>query len=592
MKIATWNVRGLGGKVKKQEVRKLIFTVKPDFLCLQETKSESIDRRMCQRLWGSSEVDWEAKSSIGRSGGILCLWNKNVFQKQIASHGDGFVCVKGVLGQKNIQCGIINIYSSCNLQEKKELWASLESILKADPDRRWCLAGDFNAVRRNGERRGAGNSTSPAELKGFDDFILNNNLTDLPLSGKEFTCFSQSTSATSRIDRILFCENWLREWGTQIQLALDRNVSDHCPIVLKQPEEDWGAKPFRVLDCWTEHPDFKSYVTDAWNSISVAGWASYRMKEKLKQLKLKLKEWNTNVFGVVDNNINRIEIALNDIDKEAEKRTLSADEIVERRNLTTELWRQKKRKQSVLYQKSRFQWLKLGETNSGFFHRCVNGRRAMNSINGLQIQGEWIQEPSRVKEEILKHFSLVFSETWLNRPKPESIPFNQITTADNLNLTKPFTEEEIKEAVWSCDGSKSPGPDGFNFKFIRKFWELLKSDIFQFIHEFQKHGRLVRGSNPSFITLIPKKSSPQALSDYRPISMIGCLYKILSKLLALRLSKVLSKAISPTHSAFLPDRHITEGVLIANELVEEARRKGSSCVIFKADIEKAFDSVT
>lgn len=110
--------------------------------------------------------------------------------------------------------------------------------------------------------------------------------------------------------------------------------------------------------------------------------------------------------------------------------------------------------------------------------------------------------------------------------------------------------------------------------------------------EFYANGKLVKGSNSSFLTLIPKVACPQQLTHYRPISMIGCMYKILSKLLANRLSKVLKKVISPTQSGFLPGRSTSEGILVANELVDEVKRSSSSFVIFKADIEKAFDSVS
>lgn len=74
--------------------------------------------------------------------------------------------------------------------------------------------------------------------------------------------------------------------------------------------------------------------------------------------------------------------------------------------------------------------------------------------------------------------------------------------------------------------------------------------------------------------------------------MIGCSYKILSKILAARLSTVLKKVFSPTQTAFLPHRNITEGVLLANEVLDAVKRSGSSCIVFKADIEKAFDSVS
>ena len=107
-------------------------------------------------------------------------------------------------------------------------------------------------------------------------------------------------------------------------------------------------------------------------------------------------------------------------------------------------------------------------------------------------------------------------------------------------MAVPFLDLEIKEAVWSCDGDKCPGPDGFNFKFIKEFWEMMKTDFRKFVDEFHVHGSFPRGSNASFIALIPKTKHPQSFDDYRPISLIGCMYKVIAKLLANRLRQVIS----------------------------------------------------
>ena len=81
-------------------------------------------------------------------------------------------------------------------------------------------------------------------------------------------------------------------------------------------------------------------------------------------------------------------------------------------------------------------------------------------------------------------------------------------------LAVPFSDLEIKEAVWSCDGDKCPGPDGFNFKFIKEFWEMMKTDFRKFVDEFHVHGSFPRGSNASFIAPIPKTKHPESFDDY------------------------------------------------------------------------------
>ena len=86
-------------------------------------------------------------------------------------------------------------------------------------------------------------------------------------------------------------------------------------------------------------------------------------------------------------------------------------------------------------------------------------------------------------------------------------------------------------------------------------------------------------------------SKYQSLCDFRPISLVGCLYKIISKLLSLRLKNVMSKIIDSRQSAFLAGRGILDSVLVANEVLEEAKRRKKSCLFFKVDYEKAYDSV-
>ena len=106
-----------------------------------------------------------------------------------------------------------------------------------------------------------------------------------------------------------------------------------------------------------------------------------------------------------------------------------------------------------------------------------------------------------------------------------------------------FHEDEIKRVVWDCGSEKSPVPDGLNFKFIKEFWQLLKPDVILFLDEFYVNGIFPKGCNASFIALIPKVADPQNLNEYRPISLIGCMYKIVAKVLAKRLKKVMPTII-------------------------------------------------
>jgi hypothetical protein len=113
----------------------------------------------------------------------------------------------------------------------------------------------------------------------------------------------------------------------------------------------------------------------------------------------------------------------------------------------------------------------------------------------------------------------------------------------------------------------------------------------RFVSEFHRNGKLAKGINSTFIALIPKIDNPQRLNDFRPISLVGSLYKILAKVLANRLRLVIGSVVSESQTAFVRDRQILDGVLIANEAVDEARRSKKELMLFKVDFEKAYDYV-
>ncbi|GLT87684.1 hypothetical protein SLE2022_057510 [Rubroshorea leprosula] len=221
----------------------------------------------------------------------------------------------------------------------------------------------------------------------------------------------------------------------------------------------------------------------------------------------------------------------------------------------------------------------------------ANGRKAQNSISGLLCACRWVEEPDMVKKEVVNFFRNLFQEEHWNRPKPTNLLFKRISDEQRLWLERPFSDEEIEEGLKSCAGSKAPGPDGYNFNFLKLFWNCIKEDFVNFFREFHQHSRLVKGLNSSFLALIPKKLSPRELKDFRPISLIGCMYKLLAKVLANRLKVVMPEIIGEAQSTFVGGRQLVDSVLVLNEAVDEVRMRKKSAFIFKADFQKAYDCV-
>jgi len=166
-----------------------------------------------------------------------------------------------------------------------------------------------------------------------------------------------------------------------------------------------------------------------------------------------------------------------------------------------------------------------------------------------------------------------------------------VSQLENEFLCDEFSEKEIRDAVFQMEHNKSPGPDGFPAEFYQFFWETIKADLIQLFVEFHRGELPLHSLNFGVITLLPKKEDATKVQQYRLICLLNVSFKIFTKVLTNRLSVVAQKIIRPSQTAFIPGRHILEGVVILHETIHEMHKKKKNGVILKLDFEKAYDKV-
>ncbi|KAL8525193.1 hypothetical protein ACS0TY_014713 [Phlomoides rotata] len=287
------------------------------------------------------------------------------------------------------------------------------------------------------------------DILAFDEFIRNSGLVDLPMHDRLYTWYKPDGSCKSRLDRIL------------------------------------------VLQCLALISGIQRVVTEKWRSYEVEGWGGFVLKEKLKRLKTDIKQWNKEVFKQVDEKIEDRRNKIQELDMIDEAMGLVQNEIIQRNEERAGLLYDIKCRDNILQQKARCKWIKEGDANTRYFHKCINKRRKRNEISGVNIGSVWREEVQEVKKGIFDFFNTHFSRSSGPRPILDSGLFEKkISTEDNAMLTTTFSIEEVKAAVFECDSSESPGPDDFNFGFLKQFWELLEEEIMKMVQDFHSFGKI------------------------------------------------------------------------------------------------------
>ena len=236
-----------------------------------------------------------------------------------------------------------------------------------------------------------------------------------------------------------------------------------------------------------------------------------------------------------------------------------------------------------------------GERSSKYFFSLEKYRQESHSMKTIKCANG---DSLNTSEEILSEARQFYSELYTNDPCDNN---TQDVFIDNIDsylpendialCNTPLTLDDLKKSLFKMDNNKSPGSDGLTAEFYRSFFNRLGPILLKIVNTIHDTGELPNTMSQGIISLVPKKGDTSLLKNWRPISLLNIDYKIITKALAKKMSKVIGNIVSPDQTCSVPGRDISDNVLAMRDLVDFIEEKNLGGFLVKIDQEKAFDRV-
>ncbi|KAL0288480.1 UNVERIFIED_CONTAM: hypothetical protein Scaly_2730200 [Sesamum calycinum] len=213
------------------------------------------------------------------------------------------------------------------------------------------------------------------------------------------------------------------------------------------------------------------------------------------------------------------------------------------------------------------------------------------TIFGIHHDGEYLTDPIANKNLAASFFQqlLTVESVFLEDIDRENLE-DGLIDEDWQSLCIMPTLEEVQAVVFSIKSDSVAGPDGFGVIFFHTCWDVISKDVFGTVTEFFHGVEMPKVFTSTTISPIPKTASPASWSEHRPISLCNVTNKICTKLMTIRLGRILPKVLSLLQSGFVLGRLLSDNVLLAQELIHSLKSlRPKANVVFKIDMAKAYD---
>ena len=591
MHFGFWNLRGLNDPLKQAKL-----FLKNNDLSLIGLIEHKIKEPNIKRIMKVICPHWRHahNSTHAPIGRILVCWDPQILDVKVLHMTSQLMHCE----VHSIQDGYIFVatlvYGANDHIERLDLWNELSKLKTNDS---WVILGDFNAIRKPMEKAG-GLTHWPPHMDDLNKCLFSCEVDDLRFSGCLFTWSNRQDPPhhiSSKLDRVLVNDTWIRTHTSSSAFFPTPGISDHLPAVIHiTPPPKPPKRPFRFFDFLADHPSFLPTVQKVWRQI-IIGNLMFSLTEKLKRLQVDLKKLNHKEFSAITERVSASKFQLDTLQTKLGTDPTNIANQMEEKWVFKQFLTLSRAEESLAKQKSRIQWLKLGDQCTSFFFKSVNNNRNRSKITSLVLGDSTITHDMNVIKDTFVSFytgllGKPHSTSYAGYDRINQLITKRLTNEQSVSMVQEVSNNDIKDMFMGLNPHKAPGPDGYNAKFFQKAW--LGHEVTAAIRNFFKSGKLLSRANATIVALVPKVPNPSKVGDYRPISCCNVVYKCIAKILARRLQSALPDLIDPVQSGFVKGRRIADNIFLTQEIMQGYHRSTSSpkCTM-KVDIMKAYDNV-